>query len=120
MEVIMKNHRTKKWLVALGLAAGLLAGCLVRGHGAYVVAVAPPAPRATVVVEPRPGYLWIEGHWAWVDDRWTWLDGYWEAERPGYVWVQGYWEPRGGRYHWIDGHWSARVGASRGHGPDRY
>jgi hypothetical protein len=89
------------------------AGCMVeaRGHVAAPVAVievdeAPPPPRR-VVIESRPGYVFVEGRWARHGGRWDWVDGTWERERTGYVWVGGRWERRGNRHVWIDGSWRA-------------
>jgi hypothetical protein len=102
----------KSLLFAIAMTLALSTGCAIRGRGAYVVTIAPPPPpRAQVVVETRPGMVWIEGHWARHGDRWVWIDGYYERERPGYLWVQGYWDPRGDQYVWIEGHWQARASA---------
>src|SRR5436189_26007 len=97
-------------LVLAGTVGGL-GGCLVEGHARVAEPVAvveveeePPPPRA-VVVETRPGFIWIEGRWTRGGGRWVWHDGYFERERVGYVWEQGRWENRGGRHVWVDGRW---------------
>ena len=103
----------KKTLGSLLLAALLLPGCMVRASGgAYVsapVAVVeveeePPPPRV-VVVQPRPGFIWIEGRWVRRGGRWDWNDGPYERVRSGHVWVQGRWERRGNRHVWVEGRW---------------
>jgi hypothetical protein len=66
----------------------------------------PPPPRA-VVVETRPGFLFIQGRWVRHGNRWDWRDGYWERERSGYVYDQGRWETRGNRHVWVEGSWRA-------------
>jgi hypothetical protein len=101
---------------SLDLAAAIAAsagGCMVtaRGHIAAPVAVvevdeAPPPPRA-VVVETRPGFIFIQGHWSRNGGRWEWRDGYWERERSGYVWDEGRWETRGRGHVWVEGRWRA-------------
>ena len=78
----------KRLLLLLALPV-LLSACYARG-GYVAVATAPPPPRA-VVVDPRPGYIWVDGHWVWNGATWGWNDGYWEADRPGYVWIGGNW-----------------------------
>jgi hypothetical protein len=110
----------KKTLGSLLLAAMLLPACVVRGSGsAYVsgpVAVVeveeePPPPRV-VVVETRPGFIWIEGRWHRRGSRWEWNNGHYERQRTNQVWVQGRWDRRGNRHVWVDGRWSA--GAASG------
>jgi hypothetical protein len=97
--------RTKKLLVAAlaaFLGASALGGCVVRGTGyTYArVRVAPPPPRH-VVVETRPGWVYVDGYWDWNGYEYVWRDGYWERDRPGYVYVRGYWSNDRGnhRYH---------------------
>ena len=111
---------------ALVLASSLAAGgCLVTAHGEVagpaVVEVdeEPPPPRA-VVVETRPGFVYIQGHWDRAGNRWAWRDGYWERERAGYVWEQGRWENRGRGHVWVEGSWRASGGpAVRDHREER-
>jgi len=98
-----------------------LPACLVEGHARVVgppppvatveveVEEAPPPPR-TVVVETRPGFIWVEGRWARRGRNWVWVDGRWERERVGYVWSQGRWENRGNRHVWVEGRWQAHGG----------
>jgi hypothetical protein len=103
---------------------GTAAGCTVEAHGRVVaprpvigveveVEEEPPPPR-TVVVETRPGFVFIEGRWFRRGGRWEWQDGRWERERVGHVWVAGRWERRGNRHVWIEGSWRAG-GAVRDH-----
>lgn len=106
----------KNTLASLALAASLAAistGCVVRAHGrvggpvVYTeVEEEPPPPRA-VVVETRPGFIWVQGRWVHNGGRWQWRDGYWERERAGYYWEQGRWERRGRGHVWVEGRWRA-------------
>jgi hypothetical protein len=97
--------------------AGAAAGCVVRTRGSVQVAPvavveveeAPPPPRA-VVIESRPGFVYVEGRWAYRGGRYVWLDGRWERERPGRRWVQGRWERRGRRHVWVEGRWEGGAG----------
>jgi len=109
----------KHTLASLAVAAALMpaAGCVVsaRGHvaapTAYVEVEEEPPPPRTVVVETRPGFIWIEGRWVRNSGRWVWRDGYYERERSGHVWVQGRWAWDGYSYRWMDGYWTqARPG----------
>jgi len=110
----------KLTVASLLLAASLLPACVVHGSGhAHVsgpVAVVeveeePPPPRV-VVVETRPGFIWIEGRWIRRGGRWHWNDGHYERARGGHVWTQGRWERRGGRHVWVEGRWQASGGAA--------
>jgi hypothetical protein len=102
-------------IIALMACTLAVPGCLAttRGHvgGSLVVYSDPPPPRV-VVVEPRPGYIWIDGVWIWSSGQWVWTDGYWEVERPGYVYVTGYWERRGSRHVWVKPYWKHGHGRS--------
>lgn len=104
----------KNTLGSLLLAALLLPACMVHGSGsAYVSGPAvvveveeePPPPRR-VVVQARPGFVWIEGRYVRRGGRWHWNDGHWERARTGHVWVQGRWERRGKKHVWVEGRWS--------------
>ncbi len=54
-------------LVLLGsLMAGSLDACVVRAR---------PAPVYEVVPAPRPGYVWIRGHW----EGGFWVRGHWRV-----------------------------------------
>lgn len=108
--------------LAAAVAAGS-AGCVVRAHGHIGAPVAvvevdeePPPPRA-VVVETRPGFVFVQGRWARNGGQWVWRDGYWERERAGYMWEQGRWERRGRGHVWVEGHWSAGGGGRVDNGP---
>jgi hypothetical protein len=100
-------------LALVAAIAGSAGGCLVTAHGQVAAPTAvvevdeePPPPRA-VVVETRPGFIFIQGHWTNSGGRWVWRDGYWERERAGYVWDEGRWENRGRRHVWVEGRWRA-------------
>jgi hypothetical protein len=111
------KHSLGSFLLAATLL-GTAGGCVVeaRGHVSAPAPVAvvevdeePPPPR-TVVVETRPGFVFIEGRWYLRGGRWEWQDGRWERERAGHVWVAGRWERRGKKHVWIEGSWRASAG----------
>lgn len=116
----------KNSLITLAFAGSLAltTGCVVRAHGhvsgpAVVVVEEEPPPPRTVVVETRPGFIWIEGRWHRRGNRWHWEDGYWQRQRAGYVWEQGRWERRGRGHVWVGGQWRASggVNSNPGRGP---
>jgi hypothetical protein len=68
------------------LFAGLIAGLLLLQMNCVPP---PPSPRSVVVpASPRPGAVWVTGHWQW--RRWhheyVWIPGHWKIRR-GHVWV---------------------------------
>jgi len=103
-----------------GALISSVTGCMVEARGRVVgppppvatvdvdveVEEEPPPPRR-VVIETRPGFVFIEGRWYRRHGRWEWSDGRWERERVGHVWVPGRWERRGRNHVWIEGSWRA-------------
>ncbi len=108
-----------KLINALGsfaLVAAVSAGCVVRANGHVGVPVAvvevdeePPPPRA-VVMETRPGFIFIQGRWTRQNRQWLWADGHWDRERAGYQWDEGRWERRGRGHVYVEGRWRAGGG----------
>ena len=92
-------------------------GCFARTSGTYrarvVVRSEPPPPRVAYI-EPRSGYVWVDGRWVWDDygREWVWYDGYWVPEQPGYYYVAGRWDLRGDRYIWVQPRWVSRADRS--------
>lgn len=112
----------KNTLASLLLAATVstVGGCTLeaRGHVSapppvatveVEVEEAPPPPRH-VVVETRPGFIFVEGRWYRRGNRWEWGEGHWERERRGQIWVGGRWERRGNRHVWVEGQWRSSGG----------
>src|SRR5687768_15489979 len=107
----------KNTLGSFAIVASLAAtGCVVRAHGrvhapvAYVEVEEEPPPPRTVIVDVRPGFVWVQGRWVRHGNRWSWNDGHWERERAGHVWEQGRWERRGRGHVWVEGNWRAGGG----------
>ena len=110
-------------LIIASTLLGAASGCVVRAHGR--VAVPPPVavveveeeppPPRTVVVETRPGFVFIEGRWHRRGGRWDWVDGHWERERSGHYWTPGRWERRHNRHVWVEGRWQAGGPVIRDH-----
>src|SRR5262245_26478203 len=103
-----------KKLFSAGLCAALLGACVGSGtyHGTLVARSEPPPPRYEAY-DPRPGYVWVDGHWAWDDyaTEWVWYDGYYEPMRPGYVYVRGRWDRGGDGYVYSRPRWQSRTNA---------
>lgn len=105
------NLNWRRIATTLGLAsclAMLAPACIVRTRArvqppVYEVQEEPPPPQY-VTVQPRPGHVWIRGHYEW-RNRWVWVPGHWERARAGQHWVPGKWERRGNRWVWQKGYW---------------
>jgi hypothetical protein len=70
-----------------------------------VAAAPPPPPRREPLPPPRPGFIWIAGHWRYAGG-WVWTSGWWDAVPfPGAVWVSSRWEHRSAGWTWIGGSW---------------
>jgi hypothetical protein len=71
---------------------------------------APPPPRVEVRPEPpRPGMIWMEGHWEWTPEKRTfgWIPGEFAAPpQPRATWSPGHWQKRPDGWVWAPGHWS--------------
>jgi len=88
--------------VGSGVAVSVTTGCA--GTANLVIEDAPPAPREEVV-ETRPGFIYIHGHWLRDEGRWNWSAGHYERERAGHTYVEGRWAPNGTGHIWIEGGW---------------
>ena len=65
----------------------------------------PPAPVEVIPIAPGPTYVWAPGYYAW-NGGWVWVGGrYVVRPRPGVVWVGGHWGRHGRGYVWIGGGW---------------
>ena len=88
-------------LVLLGVISVLLADCIVT-----YPTFGPPEMRAEAIVGgPRPGYVWIGGHWGWSGGNYVWTRGHWAKAKRGRTWEPGRWEQRGRKWAWRDGRW---------------
>ncbi len=65
----------------------------------------PPPPPPIEQVQPRPGWVWVEGGYEWRRGRYRRIPGHWEPERAGRRWQNGRWLWRGDHYEWIPGFW---------------
>lgn len=109
---------------AVAVASMMSSGCAPRGayySEGYYVDVAPPPPPVAVRVAPRyprPGHVWVDGHYSWLGTQWVWRPGRWVTARPGLVFVQPRYDHRRRRY--FPGYWhDYRAGADRRRGDPR-
>lgn len=60
-----------------------------------------------IPADRRDREYWQPGYWRWAGKEHEWYEGrYVVRPRPGAVWVPGHWERRGGGWIYIDGRWS--------------
>jgi hypothetical protein len=107
----------RKTILAAILAASF--GSIATPASAQIVVrIGPPPPRVEVAPPPRPGSVWVAGHWEWRNNRHQWIAGTWIRERRGYVYSQPAWVERDGRWYHSRGNW--KRGDRDGDGvPDR-
>src|SRR5205809_39528 len=109
--------RLSRWLVSAGLAGAALLGAAATSTAQPVVRdhrqgprpdqgprEAPP-PRGEGRMAPRPGFVWIRGHWDWQNGQYAWVAGRYEPVRNGRRWRDVRWEQRGGEWVRVDGDW---------------
>jgi hypothetical protein len=112
-ETALKTFRDRKGVhraIATGMATAMLslslAACVVEPAHPEVVRAAPPPPRVEEAPAPRPGFVWVNGHWKWAHGDYVWEPGHWKEVRVGYHWVAGHWAERGAGWVWVEGHWA--------------
>ncbi|GAA0848068.1 MAG: hypothetical protein CL858_11925 [Cupriavidus sp.] len=78
-------------LAAAVLATGGVFGLLspAQAHGYYDNP--PPPPRHEARPAPRPGQVWVPGHYDRAHDKYAWRSGYYQSARPGHHYVPGRW-----------------------------
>lgn len=67
----------------------------------------PPPPPRPEDGSPKPGFVWMRGHWYPLEGAWEWADGRYLKERPGMMWLDGRWEMSAGEWHFVPGRWEA-------------
>jgi len=90
-------------LVASALPAAAQVSVQINVPG--LIQVAPPAPRYEPMPGPRPGQVWVPGHWQWNERAYVWRSGYWQAARPDYAYAPGRWVQADGGWRWMEGDW---------------
>ena len=67
---------------------------------------APPPNRTERVNRPKPGHVWIPGHWSWSGSNYLWVSGLFVKEpRPGASYSPGRWKFGFDGYTWVPGRW---------------
>ncbi|NDC42794.1 MAG: hypothetical protein EBZ77_14800 [Chitinophagia bacterium] len=90
----------------ISIAIFLLSLLVQRSFAQIVVAVRPVRPVYTRIAAPTPRHVWIEEEWVPSGGTYIFRGGRWMAPpRPGLVWVTGHWRHRRRGWVWIPGHW---------------
>ncbi|GMG92671.1 hypothetical protein SGO26_17425 [Cupriavidus metallidurans] len=94
-------------LAAAVLAAGSVFGLISPGAQAHdnYYRSPPPPPRHEVRPAPRPGHVWVPGHYDHARDNYAWRGGYWQSARPGYRYVPERWERGPHGWYKRPGYW---------------
>ncbi|HEY8782861.1 MAG TPA: hypothetical protein VIM16_14650 [Mucilaginibacter sp.] len=72
-----------------------------------VVGVRPVHPRLIRrTFRPSPRHVWVSEEWTPVGGTYVYHAGYWALPpRPGTIWVAGHWRHRHRGYIWVGGFW---------------
>jgi WXXGXW repeat (2 copies) len=111
----LRNVAVLTALILFG-ASGCTVHAQTRARGtvytepAVVVVEEPPPPRV-VHVQPRAGYVYIQGRWDRRGNNWHWQDGHWERQRANAYYRPGRWQRHRNRGHvYVEGRWEVRKG----------
>lgn len=79
----------------------------VRPARRVYVRVAPPRAIVEVrPAAPSVRHVWVGGFHRWDGRAYVWVPGRWSlGPRPGVVWVAGHWKNTPHGWEWIEGHW---------------
>ena len=74
-----------------------------------IIKIKPARPAVIIVkpAKPRPGRIWLEGHWKWNKrhHKYVWVTGRWMKAKRGHRWLKGHWIIAPGGHRWVPGHW---------------
>lgn len=96
-------------LAAAVLATGSVFGLLsptAQAHDDYHYRNPPPPPRYEARPGPRPGQVWVPGHYDRMHGNYAWRGGYWQPARPGYRYVPDRWAQGPHGWYKRPGYWS--------------
>ena len=97
----------KKYLLKFFLMAAVAVSISAAAEAQFVVRIRPVAPVIRVrPVCPSPRHAWVNGEYVWRGDQYVYTEGYWSMPpRPGLVWIEGHWKDTRRGWKWVPGHW---------------
>lgn len=99
---------------AIAIGASALSTAHAANIGVHIaVGSAPPPVRYEVIPAPRPGRVWVPGHWDWNGRHHVWNPGHWERVRHGYVYQAPAWHRSQGHWVFTRGGWVTPAHAGR-------
>ena len=97
------NKLLQKLLVFSFLTIGI--GLSVQAQSIYVK-VRPVVPVVVRPAAPGPHHVWIEEEWRPSGATYVYAGGYWAAPpKPGWIWIPGHWKKHTNGEYWVTGHW---------------
>ena len=70
------------------------------------VKVRPVVPVMARPVAPSPNHVWIAEEWRPSGATYVYAGGYWAAPpKPGWMWIPGHWKRHEYGEYWVPGHW---------------
>ncbi|MGN6568725.1 MAG: hypothetical protein ACTHJ0_12265 [Flavipsychrobacter sp.] len=71
-----------------------------------IVNIRPARPVYVRPVAPSPRHVWVDEEWRERNGHYEFAGGHWvAAPRPGAMWVPGHWVRRPRGWFWRPGHW---------------
>jgi hypothetical protein len=65
-----------------------------------------PGPVVVRPYRPSPRHVWVSEEWVPGGGTYVYHAGYWVLPpRPGTIWIAGHWRRRPNGYVWVGGHW---------------
>ena len=100
----MKKHLSK--IMILG---AILLGISLAGSAQIYIKVRPVPPVIVRTAPPSPRHIWVDEEWEERNGRYEYAGGHWiEPPRPGAVWIPGHWKRGSHGEWWVRGHWRRR------------
>jgi len=97
----MQNIKRVLFILAIALTTGALSS-----SAQIEVAIRPDRPHYERVVAPSPRHVWIDEDWELRGGRYVFVGGHWALPpRPGGMWVPGHWKQTPHGWMWKPGHW---------------
>jgi hypothetical protein len=102
-----KINNMKKLLSGLFVFAFLTIGIhLSAGAQTIYVKIRPAAPVVVRPVAPGPHHVWVAEEWRPNGSTYIYSGGYWAAPpKPGWIWIPGHWKMHHSGDYWVPGHW---------------
>lgn len=105
----MKRKLLVSVLLSGVLVAALGTSPLPAAVRVYVGVAPPPVIVEKIPVAPSRNHIWVRGFHRWDGRAYVWVPGHFVVRpRPGAIWVAGHWVKHRRGWYWVDGRWRYR------------